>query len=195
MSLNNEFAKNFLSLKIKTARMDMKRGGYPLRIFWKIIYKLDSTKDPKTKVTMIEEEKFENPTPMQKIQMIKSNLQEIKIDRSWICSFTNPTNINKKNIIKIDEEGKITIKPQLLRSMSTRSDWGEGPSSVKEELKEDDTNSMSSEMSRMSFEAARPSVDRIMSLDRKVIGYKTRTVSEPIYEDELVKNMTMKNML
>ena len=44
----------------------------------------------------------------------------------------------------------------------------------------------------MSFEAARPSVDRIMSLERKVIWYKTRTVSELIYDDELVKNMTMK---
>ena len=31
-----------------------------------------------------------------------------------------------------------------------------------------------------------------MSLDRKVIRYKTKIVSEPIYEDELVKNMTMK---
>ena len=30
-----------------------------------------------------------------------------------------------------------------------------------------------------------------MSLERKVIGYKTRTVSELIYDDELVKNMTM----
>ena len=30
-----------------------------------------------------------------------------------------------------------------------------------------------------------------MSPDRKVIGYKTRTVSEPIYKDELVKNMTI----
>ena len=43
----------------------------------------------------------------------------------------------------------------------------------------------------MGFEAARPSVDQIMSLDRKVIGDKTRTVSESIYENELVKNMTM----
>jgi len=33
VSLKDEFAKNFLSLKIKTVRMDMKRGGYPLRIF------------------------------------------------------------------------------------------------------------------------------------------------------------------
>ena len=46
-------------------------------------------------------------------------------------------------------------------------------------------------MSRMSFEATRPSIDRSMSLERKVIGYKTRTISEPIYEDELLKNMTM----
>ena len=59
--------------------MDMKRGGYPLRIFWKIIYKLDNTIDPKTKVTMVEVEKFKSPTPMQKIQRIKSNPQEIKL--------------------------------------------------------------------------------------------------------------------
>ena len=104
--------------------MDMKRGGYPIRIFSKIIYKLDNAIDPKTKVTMIEVEKFESPTPMQKIHRIKSNPQEIKIDCSWISSFANPRKINKKNIIKIDEEVKITIKPQLLRSMSTRSDWG-----------------------------------------------------------------------
>ena len=58
-------------------------------------------------------------------------------------------------------------------------------------LKEDDTVSMTSEISRMSFEATRPIVDRLTSLDRKVIGYKTRTISELIYEDELVKNMTM----
>jgi len=46
-------------------------------------------------------------------------------------------------------------------------------------------------MSRMNFEAARPSLDRLTSLDRKVIGYKTRAISELIYEDELVKNITM----
>ena len=33
VSLKDEFAKNFLSPKIKTVGMDMKRGGYPLRIF------------------------------------------------------------------------------------------------------------------------------------------------------------------
>ena len=73
---------------------------------------------------MIEAEKFESPTPLQKTQRIKSNPEEIQIDYSWISSFANPTKINKKNIIKIDEKGKITIKPQLLRSMSTRLDWG-----------------------------------------------------------------------
>ena len=30
-----------------------------------------------------------------------------------------------------------------------------------------------------------------MSLDRKVIGYKTKTISEPIYKDELLKNLTV----
>ena len=82
-------------------------------------YKLDNTVDPKTMVTMIEAEKFESPTPM--IQRIKSNPQDIRIDKSWIANFANPTKINKKNIIKIDENEKFTIKPQLLRSMSARS--------------------------------------------------------------------------
>ena len=46
-------------------------------------------------------------------------------------------------------------------------------------------------MSKMSFEATWPSLDRLISLDRKVVGYKIRTVSELIYEDELVKTMAM----
>ena len=44
----------------------------------------------------------------------------------------------------------------------------------------------------MSFEPVRHSVNRSMIPNRKVIGYKTRTISEPIYEDELLKNLTMK---
>ena len=79
-------------------------------------------------------------------------------------------------MIKIDENGKITIKPQLLRNMSARSEWGEGSSSAKEDIKEDDIMSMVSEMSKMSFELARHNIDRSMSLDRNLIGYKTRTV-------------------
>ena len=119
--------------------MDMKRGGYPVRIFWKIIYKLDNIIDPKTKLTMIEAEKFKSPTPMQKIQSIKSNSQDIQIGKSWIASFANPTKINKKDAIKINENEKITIKPQLLRSTSARSKQGEGSSTAKEDLKKDDT--------------------------------------------------------
>ena len=46
---------------------------------------------------------------------------------------------------------------------------------------------MASEMSTMSFEPTRHSVDRSMSLVKNIIGYKTRTISEPINEDELVK--------
>jgi len=75
--------------------------------------------------------------------------------------------------------------------MSARSEWRKSSSSIKEELKEDDTISMTNEMSRMSFEPARHSVERSMNLDRKVFGYKTRTISELIYEDELLKNLTM----
>jgi len=63
--------------------------------------------------------------------------------------------------------------------------------STKEDIKEDDTMSMTSDMSRMSSEPTRHSVDRSMSLDRKVIGNKIRTLSEPIYEDELLKHLTM----
>ena len=73
VSLKDEFAKNFISLKIKTIGMDMKRGSYPLKIFWKIIYKLDNTIDSKTKITMIEAQNFESATPIQKIRRIKSN--------------------------------------------------------------------------------------------------------------------------
>ena len=47
-------------------------------------------------------------------------------------------------------------------------------------------------MSRMSYEPTRRSVDQSMCLDRKVMGYKIRIVNDSIYEDELVKNMTMK---
>ena len=129
---------------------------------------------------MIEAEKFESPTPMQMIQRTKSNTQERKTDCSQISSFANPTKINEKNVIKIDGNDKITIKPQLLRTMSTRSKWGEGSSSAKEELKEDDTMSMTSEISRMDFEFARSSIGRSMSLERKVNEYKTRIVNEPI---------------
>ena len=67
---------------------------------------------------------------------------------------------NKKNIAKIDENGKITIKPQLLRSMSTILEWREGSLSTKEVLKEDYTINMTNKMSRMSFKFARNSVDQ-----------------------------------
>ena len=69
---------------------------------------------------------------------------------------------------------------------------GRSSSFAKEKLKEDDTINMTNEMIRMSLELTRHGVDRSMSLDRKVIGYKTRTVSQSIYEDKLVKNMTIK---
>ena len=82
---------------------------------------------------MVETEKFESPTPLQNIQMIKSNPHNIRIDKSRIASFADPTKINKKNVIKIDKNEKITIKPQLLRSMNARSEWGEGSSSAKED--------------------------------------------------------------
>jgi len=75
--------------------------------------------------------------------------------------------------------------------MSARSEGGERSSTAKEELKEDDTTSITTKMSIMKFELARHNVDRSKSWVRMIIGYKTRTVSEPIYENELVKNMTM----
>ena len=84
---------------------------------------------------MIDAEKFECPTPIQKTQRTKSNLHEIKIDKSWITTFANPTKTNKKSVIKINENGKIIIKPQLLRSMSTRSEWEKDLQLLKEKLK------------------------------------------------------------
>ena len=44
-------------------------------------------------------------------------------------------------------------------------------------------------MSRLSSELVRHSVDESMSLDRKVIRHKPRTISESICQNELVKNM------
>jgi len=67
--------------------------------------------------------------------------------------------------------------------MSAKSKWGECSLRATDELKEDDIMSMASEMSRTSFALARYSVDRSMNLDRKAIGCKIRTISEPIYED------------
>jgi len=72
VSLKDAFFKNFLWFNIKIVGMDMKREDYPLRIFWKIIYKLDNIIDPKTKVTTVETEK--SPSVIQKIQRIKSIL-------------------------------------------------------------------------------------------------------------------------
>jgi len=51
--------------------------------------------------------------------------------------------------------------------------------------------SMTSEIRRMSVEPAKHKLDQNMSLDRKIIWYKTRIVGETIYENKLVKNLTM----
>jgi len=75
--------------------------------------------------------------------------------------------------------------------MSTRLEWGQGSSISKEEVKEDDIMNMANKMNRMSFEPARHNIDQSTSFDRKVKGYEIRTISEPIYEDELVKNLMM----
>ena len=64
--------------------------------------------------------------------------------------------------MKIDENGKTTIKSQLLRSMSARLEWGEGSSSARQELKENNIISMTSVISRMGFEPARHNIDRNM---------------------------------
>ena len=50
---------------------------------------------------------------------------------------------------------------------------------------------MTSEMARMSFNSSRHSAYKNMSLDRKAIGYNMGTINEPIYENELVINVTM----
>jgi len=43
--------------------------------------------------------------------------------------------------------------------MSARSEWWEGSSTTKEEVREDDTRILSSEMSQMSFQHTRHSID------------------------------------
>jgi len=60
---------------------------------------------------------------MQKIQRIKFNPHDLKIDRLWITSFVNPTKINEKNVIQISDNGKNYIKFPLLKSMSARLKW------------------------------------------------------------------------
>jgi len=61
--------------------------------------------------------------------------------------------------------------------MSAILEWREGSSSTKKEFKEDDIISITNEMSGMYFEPARHSVNRSMSLDKKAIWHRTRTVS------------------
>ena len=51
------------------------------------------------------------------------------------------------------------IKFLLLKSMSARSIEGEGSSSAKEELKQDDAINMTSEINRISFESTRHSAE------------------------------------
>ena len=51
--------------------------------------------------------------------------------------------------------------------------------------------SLTSEIRRMSVEPAKHKLDQNMSLDRKIIWYKTRIVGETIYENKLVKKLTM----
>ena len=48
---------------------------------------------------------------------------------------------------------------------------------------------MTDKMSRTSFEPVGNNVEWSNSLDIKVIEYEARTISDPIYEDELVKNI------
>jgi len=90
--------------------------------------------------------------------------------------------MNRKNVLKIDKNGRITIKPQLLRSMSAKSGWRERSLIAKEELKED----VVWPLKWVEWvEPGRHHVDRSMNLYRKIIRYKTRTISEPIDEDKL----------
>jgi len=55
-----------------------------------------------------------------------------------------------------------------LKSISATSEWGEGSSMAKEAFEENDTMSMTTEMSRMSFEPTRHRVNRSMNLDNKL---------------------------
>ena len=65
--------------------------------------------------------------------------------------------------------------------MTARLKWEKGCSIVKEELKDDDTMSMPVKWVEWGLGPTRYSVHWNMSLDRKVIGHKIRTI-KPMYE-------------
>jgi len=64
--------------------------------------------------------------------------------------------------------------------LSARSEWGEGSLSGKEDLKEDNTISMTSEKSRMSFEPARHSIDRTMEICYEATNTNPNSIYIPI---------------
>ena len=58
----------------------MHETTYPLRIFWKIIYKLDNTIDPKMQYKIIEADKFE---PTNGILIVGARKIYIYISTYW----------------------------------------------------------------------------------------------------------------
>lgn len=77
----------------------MHETRFPLQIFWKIIYKLDNTIDPRMQHRIIEADKFEpiNGTQIDRIKPKRIDPSEIKLDNRWIASFNNPKKLTKKN--------------------------------------------------------------------------------------------------
>lgn len=92
-------------------------------------------------------------------------------------------------MVKIDVFIKIIIKLKIIWSLSIiegRRSWGEGFFFKREFLiKEEDNQSVFSDISKMSFELVRVSIDGISVDGRRFVVYKTRIISEVIYEDEL----------
>ena len=139
---------------------------YPLRIFWKIIYKLDNTIDPKMQHKIIQVDKFEpaNGIPIGRIVPKRINPNEIKLDNRWITSFNNLKNITKrKNIIKIDNTRNIKIKT---------------PNTMENNDEMENVNILSG---RHSIDYSSTQSSR-SSVSKRIIGYRTTNV--PIYEDE-----------
>lgn len=65
-----------------------------------IIYKLDNTIDPPMKCKIVEVDKFVIKNKIQKINLVKTRPQDLKLNIKWIESFDNLTPIKRQSIMK-----------------------------------------------------------------------------------------------
>mgnify|MGYP000988156972 CR=1 FL=1 len=171
VSLGDGLINRFLKLKLKTVGIDMHESSYPLIIYWKIIYKLDNTVDPRMQHRIVEADRFEpiNGIQIDRIKPKRTNPNEIKLDKRWIEGFskTNLISDKKHTTIQIDDKGKIILadNPE------------EGNTSQKHRRRSMDLGKLP--MADISINPPRKSVS-----ERKITGYRTVTTSVPVYEEE-----------